>query len=257
VAADIAGIEYLNRVDVGDQSYFGDARIAVGDQDVDGIEVVLRRPRTLTGVIEIEGSASLGSAAAISSGNLPVRVEPADGDPRLGAPWGRLSPGLSFEIQGLRPGRYVLRIHSSDLVKSILWNGNDYTYRPFDTSAGDIDGVRVIITDKVAKVSGRVASVGGASVSDLIVLCFPAERGEWEGYGFSPGRMFITTVAADGTYSYSRLPSGEYYLIAVDARAGGAWRRPESLAYLATIATRVSLAWGQERRLDLAVRLFR
>jgi hypothetical protein len=48
------------------------------------------------------------------------------------------------------------------------------------------------------------------------------------------------------------LPPGEYFVVAVDAAFGGAWRDPEWLDAASRVATRVTLKWDEPVTIDLS-----
>ena len=63
-------------------------------------------------------------------------------------------------------GEYVLRMkYGSRTVESIIWDGQDYTDRPFDASTGrDISGVVVTLSTTDVVAVGGVVTDNGAPV---------------------------------------------------------------------------------------------
>jgi hypothetical protein len=221
--------------------------VVVGDRDVSGLAITLRPGSSISGTIAWDGEQAPGDSTG-------VHAEPAHGDPWLGMPSGGIgrSPGSTFAVGGLVPGEYVLKFRWF-LVRSIEWQGRDYTDRAFDTSNGDITGVRVTFTAKKAQLSGTVRSHRGTVADDAAVLVFPVDRSGWTAYGLSPTRIVTELTSTAGTFRFASLPGGEYFAIALDSGLAASWKDPEFLERASTVATRVSLGWGQSVTLDLRV----
>ena len=97
-------------------------------------------------------------------------------------------------------GEYVLRMKYglAGTVESIIWDGQDYADRPFDTSNGeDISGVVVTLTTMSSSVAGVVNDNGAPLTTGAAVIAFPVERDRWKNYGFTPIRITsaLTTTA--------------------------------------------------------------
>ena len=190
-----------------------------------------------------------------------VQAQPADGSASLSmlmsGVLGRQAQSPTFTIKGLLPGRYVLRTLGPNRVKSIMWNGKDYTAAPIDTTNGqDLDDVVITFTTERTQVSGTVTPSGGGPKPALVVA-FPAERELWTDYGLSPNRLVTATVSTANAYTIGALPAGRYLLIALDASKSDAWRDPSFLASVAGQATAVSIDWGEKKTQDLQMRVIR
>jgi hypothetical protein len=144
---------------------------------------------------------------------------------------------LDFTIEGLMAGEYVLRVPGA-AVESITWDGEDYTDRPFDASAGrDFLDVVVTLTSSSSSISGIVGDGATAISSGAAVIAYPTERERWFNYGFNPTRLKSVFTTIDGRYRLDGLPKGAYYLVAVPASQERAWLDPDFLASHATRAT--------------------
>lgn len=240
---DGAGIT-MQRKDVIDREW-AELPIDVGVDDVTGLRIALRPSVTVSGEFVWDGP----------PGNWPgVRLEPADGDARLfptytnlgGPPAGRL-----FSVTGLRAGEYVIRtsVASGRTVVRIVANGQDVTTRTIDTSSGDISGVVVTMTTKATRISGSVRDVTEPARLTSVVA-FPVEKRQWSRYGLTP--LTIASTSFSGPrYTLTGLPPGEYFVVAVDAAFGGAWRDPAWLDAASRVATRVTLKWEEPVTIDL------
>jgi hypothetical protein len=232
----------------GDASLWGRAEVQVSGQDVSNVLVTMRPTMTISGRIVRELTAPQpATPAAPNTGPTIARVEPAGGAAMLGMPIGVSKDPNTFSVQGLLPGEYFLRTSGSGAtVKSVIWDGKDFTNRPFDTSNGlDITNVVVTLTDRTASIAGTVPDFS-SSPNGAAVIAFPAEREEWSSYGFQPTRLKSVAVTNNGSYRIE-LPAGDYLLIAVDGTQIDAWQDPKFLESASRLATAVTLAWGDDK----------
>jgi hypothetical protein len=107
------------------------------------------------------------------------------------------------------------------------------------------------MTTKSTRISGSVHDVTGPG-QQTSVVAFPVEKRQWSRYGFAP--LTIKTASFVGPrYTLTGLPPGEYFVVAVDAASGGAWRDPAWLDAASRIATRVTLKWDEPLTVDLSL----
>jgi hypothetical protein len=232
--------------------------VTVGDHDLQGVVVPLKRAVSVSGKVVYELDKPPTGVVPTS---FPVYAEPADGNAANGMPMGRMNPAAgepTFTIDGLQPGLYTLRFISlggGGRVKSILWDGKDYTYKALDASAGhDLDGVVVTVTDKTTRLSGYVRDGQNQMATHGNVLLFPVESDQWSRYGFSPRRILSTAIASNGAYTAASLPAGNYFVIAVDETLATAWQDPKFLAAAAPLAARVTLEWSDAKTVDITIK---
>ena len=155
-------------------------------------------------------------------------------------------------------GEYVLRLRFGvgGTVESIVWDGQDYTDRPFDTTSGqDISGVVVTLTTVPSAVSGVVTDNGAPLSVGAAVIVFPVERDRWKHYGFSPIRIKSALTTTDGRFQLEGLPAGEYNIIAVPAAQERAWLDPAFLAGAAARASHVRIDRSDTKIAGLALSL--
>jgi hypothetical protein len=235
----------MQRKDVIDREW-AELPIDVGADDVTGLRIALRPTVTVSGEVVWDGP----------PGKLPgVMLEPADGDARLFPTRTGLGPPALqlFSVTGLRAGEYVFRpeVARGTTVVRIVANSQDVTTRTIDTSSGDISGVVVTMTTKATTISGslRDVTVPGQQTS---VVAFPVEKRQWSRYGFKP-LTIATTLFLGHKFTLTGLPPGEYFVIAVDAAFGGAWRDPAWLDAASRVATRVTLKWEEPVTIDLSL----
>jgi Carboxypeptidase regulatory-like domain len=241
-------LSIVTRSDSGSQAYWGRAGVSADGKDLPDVVVQMQHAVTLTARIVREGG--------LTPGFIFAAADPARGTAGLSAPRSlNFQETDGFVIEGLMGGEYVLRISGNGVVKSIVCDGEDYTTRPFDASAGkDFNGVVVTMTDQSAAVSGTVYDARGVAATDAAVIVFPVERRLWTNYGFVPARIKSSTTTTSGTYRLQNLPAGEYFVTAVPAADLNAWQNPKFLEQAAGSAARVTLDWGGKGTVDLTVK---
>jgi hypothetical protein len=261
--------------------YSGRSSVTVGGSDVDNVVIQLKPNGTMRGRVVAE----FGVTRSIVPPPLPtsaIILDPAGGEPSSGAPRQRVitmlgaaeltstrgGPG-EFSITGISPGKYWLRLRNPQpvqsqtgfssspdqpiwRVKSVIWKGRDYATEPLEIAAGEaIEDVIVTVTNTVGELSGTVQASGALSRDQAIVIAFPTEPAEWRDAGLWPARMKAASVSGTGTYQFSTLPAGTYFVAAIDRSHRTTWQDPAVLAQIARSAARVTLTWGSSTTQDL------
>ena len=227
------------------------------DHDEASLVVPTRPTGTISGrIVEeiVPGVPTLGLAPSVT-----IQMNPADGSPALGVLRSRTpmtSTSDEFRIDGLLPGKYVLRTMAAFpkgwLVKSVTWNGRDYADTPFDAAqTQDFTGVQVVVTNGGATLSGFVRGETGAPLADATVVVFPADSSLWPNVGLFPRRIRSAVTPANGRYEIDRLPAGRYCMVAV---AGTVRLDLEFLGAHEAAATKTALEWSRTTTIDLVVR---
>ena len=251
-----AGTDYRELGRNASSVYWGRVRVDVGDRDVTGIGLAMQRGVTISGHGEWDGAPAGGAFLNQAAGlGIRLQAEPANGDISLAGPSAYRSEALipgTFVIEGLMPGHFFLRMTFGPRVKSITWNGRDMTHQPFDASEGrDFTGVVITFTDKTTTLTGAVRDDRGGPAPSAMVVAFPVERAQWTNYGLNPVRLRSAPTASNGTFRYTTLPPGEYFIAAIRPEPGVEWRREKFLEALSASAVRVTLDWGDARTVDL------
>ena len=66
--------------------------------------------------------------------------------------------------------------------------------------------------------------------------------------------MFKNTFTGnDGSYAFTGLPAGDYYVLAVDPANRMAWLDPEFFARMTRFASRVDVGWGDTQSVNLSI----
>jgi hypothetical protein len=225
------------------------ASVVVGVTDVTDLVVPVLSSVTVRGqVVMAQGGSGLRLGTSISA-------QPANGDSSLGAVGAFLTVNgtTPFTIEGLGRGTYLIGMPSYQSrfvsVASITSGGREIRDTGLDTSAGrDIDDVVITLTEAVTSIQGTVSGNGAGGSA---VIIFPVERARWTDYGTDP--ILITSKSADanGAFTVTGMPDGEYFAVAVDGLQHDAWADPKFLEAASIVATRFGLKLGEKKTLDL------
>jgi hypothetical protein len=155
-------------------------------------------------------------------------------------------------LLGVQAGVYVARVSIAGFsVKSVTFNGEDYSRRPFRLKPGETAKLQLNVTSEGPVLNGSVRGDGGGPVSGCLVVVFPTDRSLWVDYGWTPSWMRAGIVASDGSYEITGLRAAEYYVVAVRPLQGQHWAEPSFLESVVSASERVALGWGTTKRLDL------
>jgi hypothetical protein len=230
-------------------------RLTLSGSDVSGLALLASPAPRIAGVVAMEGTGK------------PLRPEQlrivTSRFPRLGSAQSILTPanGPAPGVVGrdgtfattVTPGRRTIGVAGLPvgwMVKSILAGGRDVAEPPIDFKPGqDILGLRVVVTDQLAEVSGRLVQAGDRPGTDVFIAVFAVDKSQWP-MGTRAWRVERPT--SDGHFSVSGLAEGDYLAVAVEDRERDAeWGNPEVFERLRPLATPLSLGAAEKRAIDL------
>jgi hypothetical protein len=233
----------------GKPSYWVSQPLSVSTEDLENVTIELRHAFVIEGRAELRGK--LPPPMLVGVGFETPYGEPG----RVFAEIDRKSLTFSTAAAG---GRYIAQPSESGgwFVESVTVAGRDVTDLTFDLQSN----VEVIVTytDRASPVSGTVTNDEGRVAPDATVIVFPADRRKWSGHGATPRTVKSVFPTEAGVYTFTHLPTGDYYVVALDASDAGGWRNPERLEAFTAHATRISVGAGDEAKtVDLRVRQIR
>lgn len=223
----------------------------IESSDVEGLVVVTTKTANVRGQVIFEHG--LQSAAAAS---MHVQTVPdfQNGMRMMGRPArARVEADLTFELSGLfEPVSVIVDgAPAGWMVKSIRYKGRDVTDTYVDfTGTREGDSMEIILTNRVARLSGRTLDDSGHPTEDALVVLMHADPTRRD------GRTVRSSQAGpDGAFKIGPVRAGEYLIVAVtnaDEMIG-----PRSTAKFveraAAVADRITLAENEELVVQLRV----
>jgi hypothetical protein len=226
--------------------------ITVGETDVTGLTVLPRPGFRIGGRLEFAGTKAPPPDDQVL--RMQISVTPIGTAPAVGGGAGRVIGQNRFATPGRPPGRYLVSVQAVpagwSLVAAIA-NGRDVSDVPLEIDAADVEDVVLKFSDRTTTLSGAVATAGGQPDANADVIVFPADHTLWKQFGVTARRSRITRTSRSGAYTIVGLPPGDYFVAAVSSSASADWQAPNFLDALIRSATRVALAEGAERSVDL------
>lgn len=233
---------------------WADMGIGVGARDLANVALTLRTGLTVSGTVVFSGSATQPTPEQRS--RIPITLEPADGRTAglSGVVRGRIDASGTFTTVGVPSGKYILRVGGAPQewsLRDALHGGRDITSTAVELDGESATGVVLTFVDRPTEVNGTVRDASGNADPAASVIVFPADQSLWVDTGSQPRRLRMVRAGQDGSFKVQGLPSGDYYLVAVDANAPRSWQDPAYLGQIARSATQVRLADGDTRTQSL------
>jgi hypothetical protein len=213
-------------------------------EDQHGVSLLLQDTLTISGVVRWEGDGPPPSLAGFRPGLQIVAAGAA-----VTSGGGTTAANGTFTMPGVTPGRYRLSIGgpqpSNWTLRAVTAGGQNVLDLPFDVRQSLAD-VTFTLTDRVSELSGKT----DPAAADSTIVLFPQNRDLW----YAQSRRVLTTrPAKDGSYSFKRVPPGDYSLAAVDDVEPGEWYDPAFLQRLMPAAIKVTIGEGEKKTQDIHI----
>ncbi|MGO9097347.1 MAG: carboxypeptidase regulatory-like domain-containing protein [Bryobacteraceae bacterium] len=229
------------------------------------------------GSYEIDASSQAGSGASSWSVREPLQVGAADMEitlrpQRMGSLAGRVffegehpapedslyvslrnekgvvsatevSPGGTFSLPRLPPGRYEVIGGNADYIASYL-KSPDGERLPLSVAISSGENVRrdLTLTRAISVIEGTVENAGVPQIGAFVLLLPKNSSDRWA--------YRIDQTDSDGSYRLGTIPSGDYFLIALSDGDNVAYRDPKVAARLSQRARPVHVEPGDRLNLN-------
>ena len=225
------------------------AIVTVDGADVSGVRLLPPPPVTIRGHVSRAESASqpLPKPGDIRIGAGAWDID--DGWLGLGASAGGplqiVKSDYTFALP-ITPGRFSVTAHAVGWhVDTVTLNGRDVSERQIDAARDGLTGIEIVLTDRVQTLTDTAVDDRGAGMGEDVVIAFPQDQSRWQA-PFTR-RFGLARPGADGRFTITDLPAGDYYVIALD-RVGdnvNVLQDPELLERVRPRASTCSLAPGR------------
>lgn len=241
----------VNPAGGGDEPEFAYVPITVTGDDITGLTIATTPAGSISGRVVFEGRSPRPPAS-----QMRVFAQMMEAGQFMGVPnprdSGQVGEDGSFTLRGIS-GKALFRIGANQwMLKSVTLNGIDITDEPYDlAAAGDIDGLRIVLTDHTSEVSGTVSDDRGQVPDGYVVVVLPA--GAREGQAAQRFQRILRLPRAD-RFSMRGLPPGDYVAAAFESLEQGSEWNPEVREKIRDNGDRFSLTEGQNLTLSLRLR---
>jgi hypothetical protein len=180
-------------------------------------------------------------------------LSPADGRSAACCPPVTASAAGDFRTQGYVPGRYYPSVPNVPgwYLKSVTARGRDIMRSPLVIDDERIDDVLVTYTQQESSIQGRVTTSGGTIDPDATILIFPLEYEAMAAGVNLPLVRLSRPTPQTGVFSLPNILPGGYFIAAVPDADLPNWRDLVALRALSQIATRVTVAAGERKVVNL------
>ena len=231
-------------------SLFGTFLTSVEGQDIENLYIALRPGALLSGTLEFDTS---GREPLEDLSTIVMSTRMADVAMAGGGSQGFVRPDGTFVLSAMDSDLLirVRNLPSPWVLKSVSYRGRDVTDRPMRIESGDrLNDIRVVVTDRVTRVTGEVRDANDDPVNDRVVVAVPIDQSLWRPNG---RHIRLAYLSFEGRYEIRGLPPGDYYVAAVEPLGQADLYEQEVLEEIAARGSRLTLAEGQAAVLDLAV----
>ena len=224
-------------------------RIAVDQNDISGLQLVLARGAHISGRVVFDGSAPPPTRNVVVEAwspdllrGVPI-IRPAG---MMGS--GRVGANGAFVLTGMI-GQREIRV--SELprgwdVESITAGGRSLLDMPMDFKGEeDLRDVTIVLTDQATELSGTVTDANRTPVNTVSLVVFADDRRQL------PRRARWVRPDHLGRFVVSGLPPGEYLVVVVEEVDDVNWSTLEYLDRFRSQANRVALGAGEKKSVAL------
>ena len=232
-------------------SLFGSFATSIESGDLANISISMTQGAAAEGRVELE---TARGTPLIFAPTIRIRAVATDGVVFGDAFSENIGTDGQFVFRGIMPGEHVFRVEGLPdpwVLKTVSWRGRDITDTPIYLESGQrLQNFQIVLTDMATTITGAVRDRTGQPRPDSTVVVFAVDPGVWRTYS---RHVHIARPTLGGSYRIRGLPPAEYWIAATQEIESGDLLDPASLERLAARASRITLAAGDTKTLDLEV----
>jgi hypothetical protein len=224
--------------------------VELGEQDMPGVVLQFQSGAVVAGRVTLDGA----NARSFVRDRVRVALTPVESianDAMPPAPVSIDADG-TFALASVAPGRYRLALTGLGAwaAESASHGGRNWLDEPIEIKAGETAGdVVVTLTDRVTEITGTLFDQLGRPAPEYAVVVYPVDPALRTS---NPRRSSgLVRLGADGSYSITGLPPGDYFLAAVTDLDPTQLTDPAFLDAMSAAAIRITLSDGELKRQDI------
>jgi protocatechuate 3,4-dioxygenase beta subunit len=223
----------------------GRAEATILNADVTGVVLRAGRGASVRGLVQAEtGDLPASFFTVVRSVMLTEGAPPPA--PRLN---GRIGRDGTFAIEGIPAARFLVgftALPEDVYVKSIKFNGSEILHSLLDLTSSVGGSLTITLSNRPATITGSARDPKGEAAKGMAVALWPKEV---DGADLSGGiRRAVTDQ--NGTYRFTALPPGEYYVAAFPGVEQGLLESHEFVSKFNGDADVVVVAEGSNSAVD-------
>jgi uncharacterized protein (DUF2141 family) len=216
----------------------------VQGDDIRGMSLAMQEAFTISGTVHFEGTAN---APPFTNVRVSLTPEPGGLVVISSSPIGgnTTKDDGHFTIPGVTPGRYRLTAfipgpRPTWMLRTSLLGGQEALDTFIDVRQ-EVADASVVFTDQLTELNGHAGP-------NSTVILFSTNQTHWFQQS---GRVRTARAATDGSYTMPTVSPGEYFVTAVDEVQPGQWFDPAYLQGLTPNSTKITIAEGEKKTLDV------
>ena len=245
----------------GGPALWSEMTLSVSGDDITGLTLGLESGPALTGRVALAEGTTRRPAdleqwrvSLVTPESLTKRG-PVPGSAFTPGPPIALKPDGTFEIAGIPPGAFLFQLTGPGVgpdgwwMRSMIAGDRDLLDRLIEIRPGSPSmNVVVSMSDRHTELSGTLRASTGQPEADVFVIAFSSDRTMW---GQGARRVRAVRPGADGQFSMSDLPPGDYLLGVVTDVDPEDWQNPALLDQLVPTSVTVTIGEGERKVQDL------
>jgi hypothetical protein len=223
--------------------------LSVGERGVTGLTVALTTGARVSGRVEFKGAVE---SPLVAGQRLSILLRPVGAD-FWRSLFSQVAPDGTFTTGGDPPGRYIVLTPDPPgwTLESVSRAGRLVPDDMIELNTADVTDLVLTFSKPPTRLSGSIADANGAPDGNANIVVFPADTALWREGVIHNRRARMMRATSAGTFEFSGLAPGEYYIAAISAGSMTDWQDPAFLERIVPAATKVTLGAGEEKTVPL------